>query len=64
MPLVVNLQQVVAATKGVVTWLNLGCGHILLDGCINVDMRNVPGVDVVAEAAIYLLCRDQSERSF
>jgi predicted SAM-dependent methyltransferase len=29
--------------------LNLGCGHIPLDGFINVDRRELPGVDVVAE---------------
>ena len=28
--------------------LNLGCGHIHLDGYANVDMRRLPGVDVVA----------------
>lgn len=28
--------------------LNLGCGHIALDGYVNVDMRALPGVDVVA----------------
>lgn len=28
--------------------LNLGCGHIALDGYVNVDMRELPGVDVVA----------------
>ena len=28
--------------------LNLGCGHIPLDGYINVDMRELPGVDLVA----------------
>jgi len=28
--------------------LNLGCGHIPLDGYVNVDMRALPGVDVVA----------------
>lgn len=28
--------------------LNLGCGHILLDGYANVDMRPLPGVEVVA----------------
>ncbi len=31
--------------------LNIGCGHIPLDGYINVDMRELPGVDIVAEAA-------------
>lgn len=29
--------------------LNLGCGHMPLDGFINVDRRELPGVDVVAE---------------
>ncbi|MDR7038323.1 hypothetical protein J2X36_003082 [Methylobacterium sp. BE186] len=30
--------------------LNIGCGHIPLDGYINVDRRDLPGVDIVAEA--------------
>jgi hypothetical protein len=30
--------------------VNVGCGHIALDGYINVDRRELPGVDVVAEA--------------
>jgi hypothetical protein len=29
--------------------LNLGCGHIPLDDFLNVDMRDLPGVDVVAQ---------------
>jgi predicted SAM-dependent methyltransferase len=29
--------------------LNLGCGHIALPGYVNIDMRDLPGVDVVAE---------------
>lgn len=29
--------------------LNLGCGHIPLDGYLNVDRRGLPGVDIVAE---------------
>lgn len=30
--------------------VNLGCGHIPVDDYINVDMRALPGVDIVAEA--------------
>lgn len=30
--------------------LNIGCGHIPLDGYINVDRRDLPGVDIVADA--------------
>lgn len=29
--------------------LNLGCGHICLEGYLNVDRRRLPGVDIVAE---------------
>jgi predicted SAM-dependent methyltransferase len=29
--------------------LNLGCGHIAIDGYVNVDMRDLPGVDVIAD---------------
>lgn len=30
--------------------LNLGCGHVPLEGYINIDQRELPGVDVVAQA--------------
>lgn len=30
--------------------LNIGCGHIALDDYINVDQRDLPGVDIVADA--------------
>jgi predicted SAM-dependent methyltransferase len=29
--------------------LNLGCGHVPLDGYLNIDRRALPGVDLVAE---------------
>lgn len=29
--------------------LNLGCGHILIDAYLNVDRRELPGVDILAE---------------
>jgi predicted SAM-dependent methyltransferase len=28
--------------------LNLGCGHLALDGYVNVDLRRIPGVDLVS----------------
>jgi SAM-dependent methyltransferase len=31
--------------------LNLGCGHIALEGYLNVDTRALPGVDIVADVA-------------
>lgn len=31
--------------------VNVGCGHVPLDGYVNADMRDLPGVDVVADAA-------------
>lgn len=31
--------------------VNVGCGHIPIEGYLNTDMRDLPGVDVVAEAA-------------
>ena len=30
--------------------LNLGCGHIPLDNYLNIDQRNLPGIDIVAQA--------------
>ena len=30
--------------------VNIGCGHVPLDGYLNVDRRGLPGVDIVAEA--------------
>jgi predicted SAM-dependent methyltransferase len=29
--------------------LNLGCGHVPLEGFLNIDRRRLPGVDIVAE---------------
>jgi hypothetical protein len=29
--------------------LNLGCGHVALEGYLNVDRRSLPGVDIVSE---------------
>jgi len=41
--------KVAAARADGALRLNLGCGHIALSDYVNVDMRDLPGVDVVAE---------------
>lgn len=45
---VLNLEKLEAARKSGLR-LNLGCGHVPLEGYINVDRRALPGVDIVAE---------------
>jgi hypothetical protein len=44
-------EKVEAARRSGSIRLNLGCGHLPLDGYINIDMRELPGVDVVADVA-------------
>lgn len=41
--------EVVAAARTTGLHLNLGCGHIALDGYVNIDRRELPGVAIVAE---------------
>jgi predicted SAM-dependent methyltransferase len=48
-PKVVSTEKLSAARAGRLR-LNLGCGHICLDGFLNVDRRELPGVDIVADA--------------
>jgi hypothetical protein len=48
-PRVISADKLVASRQSGLR-LNLGCGHIPLDGYLNVDMRALPGVDIVAEA--------------
>ncbi len=45
---ILSVEKLAAARVGKLR-LNLGCGHILLDGYLNIDRRALPGVDVVAE---------------
>jgi predicted SAM-dependent methyltransferase len=46
---VLDAGKVAAAQAARAFRLNLGCGHIALPDYVNVDMREVPGVDVLAE---------------
>jgi hypothetical protein len=45
---VVDEARVAAITADGGLRLNLGCGHLPMDDYVNVDMRELPGVDVVA----------------
>lgn len=48
-PRVIDEEKVARAQREGIR-LNIGCGHIPLEGYVNVDVRELPGVDVVAEA--------------
>ncbi|MFZ2172152.1 MAG: methyltransferase domain-containing protein [Methylococcaceae bacterium] len=45
---ILSPEKLAAARNGQLR-LNLGCGHIPLEGYLNVDRRALPGVDIVAE---------------
>jgi predicted SAM-dependent methyltransferase len=49
-PRILSPDKVEAAIAAGDVRLNLGCGHIAKQGYINVDMRELPGVDVVTSA--------------
>ena len=46
---IINVQRVDAARAGILK-LNVGCGHLPMDDYINIDRREVHGIDVIAEA--------------
>ncbi|MFD1040875.1 class I SAM-dependent methyltransferase [Pseudoxanthomonas kaohsiungensis] len=46
---VINRAKVDEARKRSSLRINMGCGHVALDGYVNVDQRDIPGVDVVAD---------------
>lgn len=53
-PFVAESQPKILATEklaqsGNIIRLNLGCGHLPIEGYLNVDGRELPGVDIVAE---------------
>ena len=45
---IISLKKVASARRQGLK-LNLGCGHLPLEGYVNVDRRELPGVDVVAD---------------
>ena len=47
-PQIISRDKLDAARSGTLR-LNLGCGHVALDGYLNVDRRALEGVDIVAE---------------
>jgi hypothetical protein len=49
-PRILSPEKVEAARASGALRLNIGCGHIPEAGYINVDMRELPNVDVLAEA--------------
>jgi hypothetical protein len=49
-PRILDAAKVEAMRAAGALRLNVGCGHVPLEGYVNVDMRVLPGVDVVAEA--------------
>ncbi|MGH2967862.1 MAG: class I SAM-dependent methyltransferase [Solirubrobacteraceae bacterium] len=48
-PRILAPEKVEAARVSGALRLNVGCGHIPVPGYVNVDMRDLPGVDVLAE---------------
>ena len=46
---ILNQEKVENARQSGNLRVNIGCGHVPIDGYVNVDMRDLPGVDVVAD---------------
>lgn len=57
-PKILNLEKYEAALAAKNVLLNVGCGHKPLPDHLNVDRRNLPGVDIVAEATDLPFDRD------
>jgi hypothetical protein len=49
-PRILDAAKVEAMSASGALRLNIGCGHVPLEGYVNVDMRELPGVDALAEA--------------
>lgn len=47
-PEIINKEKLATAKEETLR-LNLGCGHIPLNGYLNIDQRALPGVDIVAQ---------------
>ncbi len=57
-------EKVAAAQASGELRLNLGCGHIALADWVNVDARDLPGVDVVADVSDLPFERDSVDEIF
>lgn len=51
LPRIISVDKVAAALRNGTLCLNLGCGHRTFADHVNVDVRALPGVDVVADVA-------------
>lgn len=48
-PIICNQQKYSSAVAKGTVRLNIGCGHRPLESYLNVDLRNLPGVDIVSD---------------
>ncbi len=63
-PRILASDKIAAARSKGALRLNLGCGHITLSDHVNVDMRDLPGVDVVADVGDLPFERDSVDEIF
>lgn len=52
LPRILSPGKIAAAHRSALIRLNLGCGRVPLPDYINVDLRDLPGVDIVADTGV------------
>jgi SAM-dependent methyltransferase len=62
-PKIISTDKVVAARNNTLK-INLGCGHIPLSQYVNVDRRELPGVDVIADVSALPFERGEIDEIF